>query len=99
MLARRGITRRNDYIFTKERKNIVMVNFENYPDLLTTDQTRKILQVGKSKMYELIDNKEIKYIKVGRNYRFLKKYITDFLEINSSDFVGNRQNNLKGGIA
>lgn len=99
MLARRGITRRNDYIFTKERKNIVMVNFENYPDLLTTDQTRKILQVGKSKMYELIDNKEIKYIKVGRNYRFLKKYITDFLERNSSDFVGNRQNNLKGEIA
>lgn len=91
MLDRRGITRRNDYIFTKERKNIVMVNFENYPDLLTTDQTRKILQVGKSKMYELIDNKEIKYIKVGRNYRFLKKYITDFLERNSSDFVGNRQ--------
>ena len=91
MLARRGITRRNDYIFTKERKNIVMVNFENYPDLLTTDQTRKILQVGKSKMYELIDKKEIKYIKVGRNYRFLKKYITDFLERNSSDFVGNRQ--------
>lgn len=76
-----------------------MVNLTEYPEIMTTDQARKILQVGKSKMYELIDNKEIKYIKVGRNYRFLKKYISDFLERNASDFVGNRQENLKGEIA
>lgn len=51
----------------------------NYPDVMTVEQVQNLLQIGRTTMYKLIHNNEIKFIRVGKNYRIPKKYLTDFL--------------------
>ena len=50
-----------------------------YPDLMTANQARKVLQIGRGKMYKLIQEKQLKVLRVGGNYRIPKAYLLDFL--------------------
>lgn len=49
------------------------------PDLMTTEQARAILQIGRGKMYKLINMQELKVLRIGQNYRIPKAYLIDFL--------------------
>ena len=39
--------------------------FTEYPDIVTTNEMTEMLQIGKNKAYELLNNNEIQSIKIG----------------------------------
>lgn len=47
--------------------------FTEYPDIVTTNQMSTMLNIGKNKVYELLNNNEIESIKLGNTGR--KHYI------------------------
>jgi excisionase family DNA binding protein len=53
--------------------------FENLPDFLSVDETRKYLGLGRSTMYELLRRKELGHVRFGRVIRIprssLEKYV------------------------
>jgi excisionase family DNA binding protein len=53
------------------------------PDLMTTEQARAVIQVGRGKMYKLINMQQLKVIRIGKNYRIPKAYLLDFLNDNA----------------
>jgi len=53
--------------------------FEKYPDIVTVEQAMKMLSIGKSKLYELIRNKSIIHMTVGKKYLIPKIHLVDFV--------------------
>ena len=53
---------------------------ENYPDVLTPNDVIKILNIGRNKMYELLNDGTIKSIRIGRKHRIPKKILIEYLE-------------------
>lgn len=43
--------------------------FTEYPDVVTSDELGEMLHIGKSKVYELLRNNEIKSFKLGGSGR------------------------------
>jgi len=54
--------------------------FEDYPDLLTVEEARKALKIGKSTMYRLLKEGVIKHLHTGRAIKIPKRYLIDFIE-------------------
>lgn len=50
-----------------------------YPEVLTSEDVEKILQLSKPTLYKLLDNGDIKCIKVGHKYRVPKLYLLQYL--------------------
>ena len=63
----------------KENKKENQELFTNYPDILSVAQLMEMLQIGKILAYKLIESKNIKAIKIGREYKVLKNSIIDFI--------------------
>lgn len=59
----------------KEYENIL----SSYKDVLTFEETRKILQIGKHTCYDLLRTKQIYSKKIGGKYRVPKAEIIKFL--------------------
>ena len=55
--------------------------FEEYPDILTVEETAEALRVGYNALYELINEGKVNAYKNGRVWRItkesIKKYILD----------------------
>lgn len=54
--------------------------YETIPDILTVAQVQKILCIGRKAAYDLIHEKKIKSIKIGRSIRIPKHCLLDFIE-------------------
>lgn len=54
--------------------------FDKAPDLLTRSQCQKLLQIGKSKMLQLIHEGYIPARKICGSYRIEKNDLIDFVE-------------------
>lgn len=54
---------------------------ENYPDLLSIEQLCKILNIGRVKAYELLQNNVIKNKRIGKKYIIPKKSVIAFLDM------------------
>lgn len=52
---------------------------ESYPDVLTVDDVREILNIGRSKAYGLINTGQIKAMKIGRSIRIPKPMLLEFM--------------------
>lgn len=52
----------------------------NAPDILTVSDLQRLLNIGRSTAYRLIENGEIRCIRVGRTIRIPKKFVADFIE-------------------
>ena len=50
-----------------------------YPDLLTADQTAKILSIDRHQVYKLIDRGEIFGVKLSGAYKISKLRLIEFL--------------------
>ena len=50
------------------------------PDVLTVSDLQKLLSIGRSTAYRLIESGEIRCIRVGRTIRIPKKFVVDFIE-------------------
>ncbi len=53
--------------------------FDGYPDILNACDVRKILSIGKDTLYRLLENGDIKSIRIGRIYKIPKLYLEEFI--------------------
>lgn len=58
---------------------------EGYPDVLNVKQLAGLLQISVKTTYEVIKSGKIQCLKVGREYRFPKPFILEFLEVDQGD--------------
>lgn len=49
--------------------------FANYPDVLTMANLMEMLQIGKVFAYQLVKEKKVKAIKIGREYKITKESV------------------------
>ena len=61
--------------------------FERYPDVMTVHQAREALGVGRTGVYKLIDQGQLKCFKIGNAYKIPKTALIEY--VNSS---------CKGGV-
>ncbi len=59
-----------------------MQNLKDCPDVLTPEELREFLNIGKDKTYKLLKNRGIKSIRIGKIYRIPKLFLKEFLLIN-----------------
>lgn len=56
------------------------VMFREYPDVVDVDELRRMLGgIGRRTAYRLLQNGDIKSVKIGRSYRIPKMYVIDYL--------------------
>lgn len=60
-------------------KQMSEVMFTNFPDCVSVDELQEMLGIKRTKAYEMIKNKEIKAIKLGRDYKIPKINVIAFL--------------------
>ena len=65
-----------DFIYFKDAL------LENYPDVLDIQQLCEILNISVATGYQLLRQKKIESLKVGRAYRIPKIYLLRYLQIN-----------------
>lgn len=64
---------------------------EHCPDVLTSTEAAQVLRIGRSTMYRLIRDNEIRHIKIGRKILIPTEYIKDFLEMSSEKCYNSKQ--------
>ncbi len=58
------------------------MNLKDMPDVLTADQVAEVLRISRRGTYEMIRQKQIPSIRIGRRVRVPKKALIEFLEPN-----------------
>ena len=53
--------------------------FADYPDVVTIEQVREMLNIGRNLAYRLIKSGEIRARKVGRSYRIFKASVIEYM--------------------
>lgn len=53
------------------------------PDILTPAETAKVLHIGRTTMYRLLKEKQIKSFQIGRKVLIPKKYLQEFIAISA----------------
>lgn len=56
-----------------------MTMFDNYPDIIGIEELMKMLNIGKSLAYRLIQNHQIEAKKVGRQYKIAKNKVIYYI--------------------
>lgn len=56
--------------------------FAEYDDIVSIEDVMKILHIGRSNVYKLLREKEIKHIRIGVKYIIPKKSIVEYIEKN-----------------
>ena len=54
--------------------------FDDYSDVLSVNEVASALNISKGSMYKLLQNKEIKSVRIGRIYKVPKIYLIQYLE-------------------
>ena len=54
--------------------------FAQYPDILSINDLRSALGIGRTKAYELVSSGEIRSIRVGNAIRILKTSLLDYVK-------------------
>ncbi|MEG0617140.1 MAG: helix-turn-helix domain-containing protein [Oscillospiraceae bacterium] len=54
--------------------------FLTYPDVVTIADLTKMLGIGKNTAYQLIHDKTIKSVLIGRQHRIPKCYVIEYLQ-------------------
>lgn len=52
---------------------------ESYKDVLKVEDVMDILNIGRNAAYKLVNNGEVKSIRIGRNIRIPKAYLLEYL--------------------
>ena len=67
--------------------------FENYPDILTIDDAKEALMIGRGKVYKLLNNNELSGFRIGNNWKISKEALINYVRSNS--FSANNSVNKK----
>lgn len=54
--------------------------FQNYSDVLSVHDVRKILGIGRTKTYELLQNNLIEYFRIGSTYKIPKLCLIKYID-------------------
>ena len=54
--------------------------FKDYPDVVSIDELTTMLHIGRNTAYKLINNKEIRSIRIGRQHKIPKCYVIEYLQ-------------------
>ena len=57
--------------------------FEDYPDVMTVQQVRKALGIGRTAVYRLLESHEIHCFMIGNAYKIPKISLIEFIQRNS----------------
>lgn len=57
---------------------------EDYGDVLSPEDVQHILHVGRNTVYKYLANGEIKSIRIANKYRIPKRYLIDFLDLDTA---------------
>ena len=68
-----------------------MERLENCPDVLTPAEAAQVLRIGRTTMYRLIRDNEIRHVKIGRKILIPVKYIKIFIENPSEKCYNSKQ--------
>lgn len=60
-------------------ENVEIKMFEDYPDILTTEDLRKALSIGKNQAYSLLKDGTIKSFKIGRVHKIPKRNLISYI--------------------
>ena len=52
---------------------------DSYPDVLTPDEARVVLGIGRNTLYKLLKEEKIKSIRIGTKHRIPKKELESFI--------------------
>lgn len=52
---------------------------EGYKDVLTVDDVKDILGIGKNKAYELVRSGKIESLEIGKKYRIPKVFLINYI--------------------
>ena len=53
---------------------------QNFPEIMTLEETAKYLRIGKSTLYKMVREREVPAIKIADQWRFRKRDIDKWLE-------------------
>ena len=62
--------------------------FRTYPDIVNVNQISKMLNLGISSVYSLLQTQQIKHVRVGRKYIIPKQAVIDFVSDTCYNGVG-----------
>lgn len=66
--------------------------FSEYPDLMSIEEVREALRIGRSTVYNLVRSGKIRYFKIGSVIRIPKNCLLDYIEHNSyNEFEADRR--------
>ncbi len=54
---------------------------QNYPDVVTVEQSASMLGISTKTAYKLVKEKQIKSVCIGRIYKIPKIYVLEYLQI------------------
>lgn len=57
-----------------------LMNADGLPEVMTVDDMKLFLGIGRVQAYELIKRNEFHYVKIGRSIRFSKKSFMSWFE-------------------
>lgn len=63
----------------EKNTNQETVMFAEYGDIVSVDDIMKMLHIGRSAVYSLLQNGVIRTVRVGRKYIIPKQSVTDFI--------------------
>ena len=56
------------------------LHFDNLPDILSVQQTRTILGIGRTAVYRLVESGQIRCFKIGNAYKIPKSSVLEFIQ-------------------
>ena len=57
-----------------------MKTINDYPEVLTVENIKEILQIGRKSAYRLIEQNKVKYFRIGNVIRVPRQCLVDYLE-------------------
>ena len=57
--------------------------FEEYPDIMSVQQVRSALKIGRTAVYQLLEKNKIRCFKIGNAYKIPKTSLIEFVRRNS----------------
>lgn len=56
--------------------------FDTYPDVMSVQQVRAALKIGRTAVYRLLESNEIRCFKIGNAYKIPKTSLIEFVQRN-----------------
>ena len=67
----------------KAQETATVTLFDTYPDVMSVQQVRSALKIGRTAVYRLLDSNEIRCFKIGNAYKIPKTSLIEFVQRNA----------------